>query len=109
MVQTASTGVSNMWADSNLNCRINALRALACDVAELHCIAEQHEVELRASEEAREQLEQRIEKLELEKDMFNRLASDQQQCESRQASRTETLAVVTAGLQLCVVLKTVYC
>ena len=41
----------------NLDSRIDASRSLVCDINELQNSAEHHEIELRASEQAREQLE----------------------------------------------------
>ena len=80
ITRTQNLLTSNCFSTVSLRAQLDSVgdfqkfRALACDVAELQYLTESKEVELSASEQAREQLEQHVEQLKVERDVSQRLA-----------------------------------
>lgn len=80
ITRTQNLLTSNCFSTVSLRAQLDSVgdfqkfRELACDVAELQYLTESKEVELSASEQAREQLEQHVEQLKVERDVSQRLA-----------------------------------
>ena len=100
-------GIQNILPDRNSDFRaqfesvhrFHKSRVLACDIVELQHLAEYNENELRASEQVREQLEQRIEQLELDGDLSERILLNLKSASSQmQIAPSNT----PAGLSFCV-------